>query len=82
MKLMALIPILYLSHQYKPGEELPAGDAKMVEAWIEAKSACWKEEHKEERTKASRVTAQAGITGTAIPSSEEDLTGRVPKRKK
>ena len=26
MKLIANIPILYLAHQYKPGEELPCDD--------------------------------------------------------
>lgn len=41
--LTALRPILYLARQYKVGESLPANDAKMVEAWIAAGSAEWRE---------------------------------------
>lgn len=41
--LTALRPILYLARQYKAGESLPVNDAEMVEAWIEAGSAEWRE---------------------------------------
>ena len=41
--LTALRPILYLARQYKVGESLPANDAEMVEAWIAAGSAEWRE---------------------------------------
>lgn len=48
MKLIANIPILYLAHQYKPGEELPCDDEGMVAAWLINKSAHWEKETQEE----------------------------------
>ena len=41
--LTALRPILYLARQYKAGESLPVNDTEMVEAWIAAGSAAWRE---------------------------------------
>lgn len=41
--LTALRPILYLARQYKAGDSLPVNNAEMVEAWIAAGSAEWKE---------------------------------------
>lgn len=41
-KLIAIYPILYLSKQYEVGDELPANDLKMVEAWLDAETAEWK----------------------------------------
>lgn len=41
--LTALRPILYLARQYKAGDSLPVNNPEMVEAWIEAGSAEWKE---------------------------------------
>ncbi|SHM81733.1 hypothetical protein SAMN02746066_03403 [Anaerosporobacter mobilis DSM 15930] len=41
-KLFALYPILFESHQYKIGEQLPTHNMEMVEAWIEAEAAIWK----------------------------------------
>lgn len=41
-KLYAIYPILFESHQYKVGEQLPTTDMEMVEAWIEAEAAIWK----------------------------------------
>ena len=48
MKLIANIPILYLAHQYKSGEELPCDDESMVAAWLINKSAHWEKEKQEE----------------------------------
>lgn len=42
--LIALRPVLYLAHQYKAGDELPVNNPEMIEAWLEAKSAKWKED--------------------------------------
>lgn len=42
--LTALRPILYLARQYKAGDSLPVNNTEMVEAWIAAGSAEWKEE--------------------------------------
>lgn len=41
-KLYAIYPILFESHQYKVGEQLPTTNMEMVEAWIEAEAAMWK----------------------------------------
>ncbi len=37
-KLIAKVPIYYKGKQYIPGEEIPADDTKMVEAWKRADS--------------------------------------------
>lgn len=79
--LVALVYILYNSKQYAPGDELPANDAGMVEAWLEAKTAAWINESAV-RAKARPVTALPGATGDAIHSESEDgenLVGRVPR---
>ena len=39
--LTATYPILYLSHQYRIGDALPAHDPEMVKAWLAAKTAVW-----------------------------------------
>ena len=33
--------VLYQGRMYEPGDTLPAGDGKMVEAWLQAESAEW-----------------------------------------
>ncbi len=79
-KLIAIYPILYQSHQYDVGDELPANDQDMVNAWLEAGTAKWQEEQ-ELSAKAKSVTAQSGLTGTVIGSEIDgnDLVGVVPK---
>lgn len=78
MKLIAIYPILYRSHQYEIGEELPADDPEMVQAWLDAKTAIWQDGTSQ--VKAKPVTAQAGLAGQS-PNGEtdENLVGRVPK---
>jgi hypothetical protein len=79
--LVATAYILYNSKQYEPGDELPASDEGMVEAWVEAKTAAWINESAV-RAKARPATALPGATGDAIHSESEDgenLVGRVPK---
>lgn len=49
MKVIAKIDILYQSHQYKPGEELPVNDLEMIKTWIKAGSAYQVEEYQEEK---------------------------------
>ena len=39
--------VLYQGRMYEPGDTLPAGDSKMVEAWLEAESAEWNGEDQE-----------------------------------
>ena len=79
MKLVATYPILYRSRQYGIGDSLPADDAEMVQAWLDAKTAVWQEEETQ-KGKAKPVTAQAGLAGQS-PNGETDdnVVGRVPK---
>lgn len=79
--LTALYPILYLSHQYKVGDELPANDPGMVEAWLQAGTAAWIQTVGES-PKAKPRTAEPGLPGEAVPSEAEDgddLAGKIPK---
>ena len=39
--------VLYQGRMYEPGDALPAGDSKMVEAWLQAESAEWTGEAQE-----------------------------------
>lgn len=79
MKLVAIYPILYRSRQYEVGESLPADDAAMVQAWLDAKTAVWQEE-KTPKGKAKSVTAQAGLAGQSLNGETDDnVVGRVPK---
>ena len=83
--LKAICPILLANTQYKPGDDLPASDTALVEAWIEAGTAEWTEEEpvKEVKVKAIPVTAEPGRTGKATGGESdengEDLVGKVPK---
>lgn len=40
-KLIANRPVLYMGRSYDRGDALPAGDSKMVAAWLRAGSATW-----------------------------------------
>lgn len=81
-KLVAKSFILYNSTNYKPGDELPANNAAMVDAWLSAGTACWMTEGDKESVKARTATAEPGLAGLAIGSDAdngENLVGRVPK---
>lgn len=81
-ELVALYPILYLSKQYHVGDILPANNPDMVEAWLEAGTAVWKNIEQTEAPKARLKTAEQGQPGVAVSSESEDgdnLIGRVPK---
>ncbi|MFR4350570.1 MAG: hypothetical protein ACLT3H_02755 [Roseburia sp.] len=39
--LIAVLPILFESHQYEAGDSLPAHNHEMLELWIKAGSAKW-----------------------------------------
>lgn len=83
-KLIAVSYILFESHNYKPGDELPIHNAGLVNAWIKNGAAIWKDgEIKRRAVKAKAETAQAGLSGAAYPSagSEQDLVGKPPSRK-
>lgn len=79
-RLIAIKPILYLSRQYKVGDELPVSDANMVQAWLDAKSAVYASGEAKKASTAKPVTAEPGLPGKAAASETgEDLVGKVPK---
>lgn len=82
MKLIAKSPILWKAKQYRIGDELPASDPEMVDAWISAGSAVWVDPDKEPEpakkvTKAKQAVADPGIEGRT--DSGPELQGKVPK---
>ena len=77
MRLVAVYPILFESHQYKPGDTLPAHNHEMNDAWLAAGTAAWKTESGK-TAKAVPASAQAGLAGTAVPASAGAMVGRVP----
>lgn len=83
MRLIAQYPILFESKQYKVGDELPASNQEMVNAWLEAGTAKRKEDTEEKQpAKAKEVSAQAGLTGNAVGGDADDgenLVGRAAK---
>ena len=79
--LVAVYPILFHSHQYNIGDILPVNYPDMVQAWLEAKTAVWKQTE-EPKAKAKLITAEPGLAGVAVASEAEDgenLVGKVPK---
>lgn len=82
-QLIAVLPILHESVNYKPGDELPTHNAELVKIWIGSGAAIWKKEEKEKAVKASPASAPPGLAGDAYPSSGpgQDLIGKPPDRK-
>lgn len=82
-RLIAIIPILFGSKQYMPGDELPTSG--YADDWIGNGAAKWEDdtEVKLVPPKAKAVTAPAGLTGDAYPATgaEPDLVGKVPSIK-
>ena len=82
-KLTAQQSILFESKLYAPGDELPAHNASMVEAWLAARTAAWiDDETAGSAVKARPRTAEPGLPGAAVASESEDgenLVGKVPK---
>ena len=62
--------VLYQGRMYEPGDALPAGDSKMVEAWLQAESAEWTGEAEEPATEAPEGTKGA----TEAPEGTKDAT--------
>ena len=80
--LTAVYPILYLSHQYKVGDRLPANNPEMVAAWIEAGTAAWISEACLSVPKAGSRTAEPGLAGQAVSSEAgnyDNLVGRISR---
>ena len=62
--------VLYQGRMYEPGDTLPAGDSKMVEAWLQAESAEWTGEAEEPAQEAPE-----GNQGTTeAPEGNQDAT--------
>ena len=86
MRLAALRPILFRSVQYRAGDSLPADNEQMVEAWLSAKSAAWRDDDGEPEPpkKAKLATATPGAPGISADGDPDALVGRVretPQRK-
>ena len=62
--------VLYQGRMYEPGDTLPAGDSRMVEAWLQAESAEWTGEAEEPATEAPESTKDA----TEAPEGTKDAT--------
>lgn len=75
--LIAVLPILFESHLYNPGDKVPTHNLEMVNAWIACGSAVWKAPDADKKIIAKLASATAGLTGSAVPSSEEDLAGKL-----
>lgn len=79
--LVAIYPILYLSHQYKVGEKLPASDPGMVQAWLDAGTATWRT-RKGQRPIARPTTAEPGLPVQAAGTGSgygDALAGKIPR---
>ena len=62
--------VLYQGRMYEPGDTLPAGDSRMVEAWLQAESAAWTGEAEEPATEAPEGTKDA----TEAPEGNQGTT--------
>ena len=68
-RLIATYPILYLATQYAVGDEIPASNPKMVEAWLNAGTAEWRETLEESLEEGVKEAAQTATEdeGEKIP---------------
>ena len=82
MILTAMRSVLFRSTQYEVGDTLPADNRAIVDAWLEAGSAVWKDEDEETETpkKAKRATAPPGTTGISSDGDSEARVGRLPDK--
>lgn len=67
--------VLYQGRMYEPGDTLPAGDSRMVEAWLQAESAEWTGEAEEPATEAPEGTKDATETPEGNQGTTEDQEG-------
>lgn len=58
-KLIAQRPIQYMGRTYAPGDALPAYDRRMVEAWLNAKTAAWTGDEPDAVVQAAKAAAHA-----------------------
>ena len=67
--------VLYQGRMYEPGDTLPAGDSRMVEAWLQAESAAWTGEAEEPATEAPEGTKDATEAPEGNQGTTEDQEG-------
>jgi len=82
-KLIAKLPVLYASTQYRCGDALPANKQDMINAWLKSGAAVWVEEDAPQKApapKATAVTAEPGLGGSSTDGDPEALVGKAPKR--
>ena len=75
MILKALRPILYRSTQYGEGDNLPADDPQMVEAWVDAGSAGWADE---DEPKAEPAKAEPEEEAPKAPEAKPEKKRKAP----
>lgn len=65
--------VLYQGRMYEPGDALPAGDSKMVEAWLQAESAEWTGEDQKPAQEGQEIQGAAEGTQEGQGAAEGTL---------
>ena len=68
--------VLYQGRMYEPGDALPAGDSKMVEAWLQAESAAWTGEAEEPAQEGQEIQGAAEGTQEGQGAAEDAQEGQ------
>ena len=68
--------VLYQGRMYEPGDTLPAGDSKMVEAWLQAESAAWTGEAEEPAQEGQEIQGAAEGTQEGQGAAEDTQEGQ------
>ena len=68
--------VLYQGRMYEPGDALPAGDSKMVEAWLQAESAEWTGEDQKPAQEAAEGTQEGQEGQGAAEDAQEGQEGQ------
>lgn len=68
--------VLYQGRMYEPGDALPAGDSKMVEAWLKAESAEWTGEDQKLAREGQEIQGAAEGTQEGQGAAEDAQEGQ------
>lgn len=68
--------VLYQGRMYEPGDALPAGDSKMVEAWLQAESAEWTGEDQKPAQEGQEIQGAAEGTQESQGAAEDAQEGQ------
>ena len=68
--------VLYQGRMYEPGDALPAGDSKMVEAWLQAESAEWTGEDQKPAREGQEIQGAAEGTQEGQGAAEDAQEGQ------